>query len=101
MKIKANQVYWFREGLKIGAQDHMLDRVRTIAAAKRGLNIVLLRDNKAFDSGYELGFSPEYGSEYKQCKSLIHRSIDSKDINPDGWGLYRSVDGRYHVEYVE
>ena len=98
MKIKSNQVYWLHEGLKIGAQDHMLDACRTIAEAKCGLSIILQRDNKAFDMGYQLGFSPTYETLYRQDLDLLNYAVTSEAITPIDWKLYRTFDGKYHIE---
>ncbi len=98
MKIKRNQVYWLREGLKIGAQDHMLETIRTARESRRVLGIALKRETDAYDFGYVTAFKSSYAILYRQDRDLLAYALKVKDVTPVDWYLYRNFDGSYHIE---
>ncbi len=89
---------YYRQGLKQGAINHMLGDTRPASIARQHTRFTLLRDEKAFDLGYETGFSLTYQTLYQQGKSLLNHAIESGVITPIGWELWRDFEGKYFIE---
>lgn len=90
----------FRRGLMDGALSFMLEADNDPYKADRYSGSTKKYERDAFFMGYEIGYSEKYAEAYQKKRSLIDLAVDGRDVEPEGWCIFKTIEGTF-VEETE